>query len=135
MLFYSAKDIETPGKDQYTGYGLLDARAALKADPKFFIDGSISGVQVIRTSKGVAVQVNGSATSDRFKKAWIEIGPGESPTKWKKVSDAIRDQITNGVLGNINANEFRGAKVWFIKLTVEHENGQKRETRFRLSLG
>jgi len=135
MLLQSATDIEIPGKDQYTGYGLLDASAALGADPKFFIDGAIHGVKVVRGKKGPVVQVIGSVASDRLKKAWLEIGSGESPKKWKKVSKKINKSINGNVLGNIEANKFKGAKVWFIKLVIEHKNGKKRETRFRLSLG
>ena len=31
--------------------------------------------------------------------------------------------------------DFKGSKVWIIRLITEHENGRTRETRFRLQLG
>ena len=47
MVLHSARDIETPGVDNYTGYGLLDATAALAADPDYFNESRISGVKVV----------------------------------------------------------------------------------------
>ncbi len=135
VLLQSADDIEIPGIDQYTGYGLLNAAAALTADPQFFIFGSIKGVKVIKTKKGPALQVTGTAIANQFKKAWLEIGAGESPTEWKRVADPVTKEIKDSVLGEIGAGQFKGAKLWYIKLIVEHKNGKKRETWFRLSLG
>ncbi len=37
MLLQLARDLDVPGKDQHTGYGLQDAAAAIKADPGFYI--------------------------------------------------------------------------------------------------
>ena len=44
ILEQSASDIETPGVDQFTGYGLLDAKAALEAERSFFIAATITGI-------------------------------------------------------------------------------------------
>jgi len=46
MILNSARDVGVPGIDQFTGHGVLDARAALAADRNFFIDASISSVAV-----------------------------------------------------------------------------------------
>ena len=56
MLLHSARDIETPGLDQVSGYGLLDARAALQADPAFFIESIISSVGAVQEGSAVVVQ-------------------------------------------------------------------------------
>ena len=131
----SARDIATPGVDQYTGYGLVDARAALAASKDFFIEVAVEGVEVIQDDSGLAVQVNGTADADDFRRAWIEVGAGEEPASWKRVISRIREPVDAGILGQIPANEFQGAPVWFIRLTVEHRNGATREARFRLTLG
>jgi subtilisin family serine protease len=133
MILQSAKDIDVPGTDQFTGYGLLDAAAALKADPKFHVDAAIDGVGVVNKG-GPQVRVTGTADADKFKRAWIEIGKGENPGRWKKVAQ-VRKAVQGAALGDIPAAEFGGAKEWVIRLVVEHRNGRKRENRFILKLG
>ncbi len=135
MLLYSARDIDVPGKDQYTGYGLLDAQAALQADPAFYIDAEIDSVQAVRTPKGIHLQVQGKAVANEFRKAWIELGAGESPTQWKAVSGAVLKQpVENGVLMNIPLDAVRGASQWTIRLITEHRNGRHQENRYNLKL-
>ena len=47
ILTQSARDIDVPGVDQFTGYGLLDARAALTQPAGFFLEVGIAGVEVV----------------------------------------------------------------------------------------
>ena len=75
------------------------------------------------------------ADANQLKRAWLEIGPGENPTKWRKVTDDITSKVTNNVLGYIGAGEFQGASIWYIRIIVEHKNGRRLEARFRLSVG
>jgi len=65
LLLQSAQDVEVPGVDQLTGYGLVDARAALSSDPDFYITGGIDGVEV--------VQVNATTY---ISSAWGVVGTG-----------------------------------------------------------
>jgi len=135
VLLATARDVDVPGVDQFTGHGLLDAVAALRASADFSIDAAITGVAV--TSKGGKpfVQVTGTAAADQWKTAWIEIGAGESPTQWKKVSRDLTQPVRGAVLDELDAENFRTAKKWTLRLVVEHKNGQRREARFVLSLG
>ncbi len=135
MLLNSAKDIEVPGFDQYTGYGLLDARAALSADPKFFVDALITSVKVVKTGKRPFVRVTGTADADQLKKAWVEIGVGEKPTEWKKVSWALSSSVRGAKLADIPTYLFAGSNRWTIRVITEHQNGRRREARSRLSFG
>ncbi len=135
MILHSAKDIEIPGVDQFTGYGLLDAAAALKADPEFFVDARIEGIAVAQADGQQVVQVSGRVDADQFKTAWIEIGAGEEPEDWKRVAEDIDKTGEAGVLANIPAGSFAGSKVWVIKVVSEHENGKRRENRFILKIG
>ena len=52
ILQQTAKDVEVPGVDQYTGYGVVDAAAALRAKPGFFIQSYIQKVNVVRHDGG-----------------------------------------------------------------------------------
>lgn len=134
MLLQSARDIETPGVDQYSGYGLLDARAAMKADPEFFVDAAISGVQVTGKGKRQALAVLGTANADRFGNARVEMGQGKDPKSWKTVVKKVKKPVQGGELGDFPTAELAGSQQWTLRLVVEHKNGTEREARFLLSL-
>ncbi len=134
ILKQTADDVDIPGIDQYSGYGIVNAGKALEAKAGFFVTAHIAGVQVAKGKKGPVVQVLGTANADQFKKATISIGAGENPANWKTI-DKVKKPVKDGLLGVIKANELRKSKIWIIRLTVEHKNGKTQEFRFRLSLG
>lgn len=133
MILNSARDISIPGVDFFTGYGLLDARAALNADPRFFIKAAINGVEVV--DGGKTIQVNGIADADEFDTAEIQIGRGESPAEWKSVGKAIHRPVTTGPLTIIGVQHFSGSARWTLRVIVKHKNGSQQENRFILRLG
>lgn len=135
MIVHSARDLDVPGVDRYTGYGLLNAVAALGASPDFFVEAAIAGVAAAQKDGRTVVQVTGTADADDLKAAWIEIGPGETPTQWKKVSKTLDRPVRSGVLDEIAAETFRESKKWTLRLVTEHRKGQRREARFVLNLG
>lgn len=135
ILRNTARDIDVPGVDRNTGYGLLDARAALRASPDYFIEAGISGVSVVNKDGRPWVRVSGTADADRLRRAWIELGRGENPEEWKRVSDRIRESVRDGPVYDVNVKHLRGGKTWTLRLIVEHENGTRREARFVLNLG
>lgn len=135
ILLQTATDVEVPGVDQLTGHGLVNARAALKADPDFFISGSIDGVAATQKSGRTFVSVAGSVDANKFGKAWLELGAGDNPSEWRKVGQDIRKAVSNGPLTEFDAAELAGSQTWTIRLIVEHSNGERRESRFVLNLG
>ncbi len=136
ILLNSARDIGEPGNDQFSGYGMVDARAALTTSKDFFIAASISGVKVVAgPAGGQAVEVDGTANADEFADAHLEIGAGEEPKSFTPVATPLNASVANGALGVIDANSFAGSTVWIIRLVVHHKNGRMREARFRLQLG
>ena len=135
MVLHSARDIETPGVDNYTGYGLLDATAALAADPDYFNESRISGVKVITRSGKPVLRVLGTTDADDFKDAVIRLGKGTEPKKWLEVNRKIQKPVDDGVLMELPASVFKGAKQWTIRLITRHRNGAEREARFSLKLG
>jgi hypothetical protein len=135
MILQSARDVADTGRDTNLGYGLLDAEAALKADPAFFVEGAIAGMSVVQVAGQPAVRVTGTANADRLRRAWVEIGEGENPTAWKKVTDDVTRPVDNGTIGDIPAANLGGAKVWTVRVMVEHQNGRTRQARTILRLG
>jgi hypothetical protein len=135
MIVQSARDPGSEGVNPETGYGILDVKAALAADPSYFVDVEIAEVSAQKTDGGVFVRVNGTADADRFASAWIEIGRGESPTEWRRISRTLDKAVRAGVLDDLPAQQFAGAPVWTLRLIVQHANGKRRETRHVLRLG
>lgn len=135
ILLQSARDIETPGKDNLTGYGLVDARAALSVDPAFFILAEITGVSIVEDKGKVALAVQGSADAHKFKSATLAIGAGENPTSWKDTGVTLRQPVKAGELGRIDAGMFAGSAVWIVRLTVEDAGGRQRVFWYKLNIG
>jgi subtilisin family serine protease len=134
MLLQSARDIESPGIDPLTGYGRLDAAAALTADPDFFVEAVISKVDVATTPRGPVARVIGTADGDRFAVARIEIGKGEQPSAWIAVGDPLSKSVRDAPLAEISAAAFQGSAVWTLRVVARHANGRSREGRFLLRL-
>jgi len=134
ILTHSAQDIDIPGVEQYTGFGLLDARAALAADRNFFINARFSGARVVQGAGGQMLQIMGNASADRFDEAWIEIGRGPEPDTWTRTGADISRPVIDGVLGEISASKFEGSPIWILRLITKHKNGDRREARFELKL-
>lgn len=130
----TARDVGAPGVDQYTGYGIIDARAALQAPKDYFLFAGISRVEVVSKRKKQFVRVHGIADANALKSARIQIGKGDNPKKWKRVV-SVKKSSGDGVLGDIRASAFAGAKVWQIRILVTHKNGKTRQARFTLRLG
>jgi subtilisin family serine protease len=131
VLAQSARDVGTPGWDPYTGHGMVDARAALAADPARFVEAHIDGAEVV---PGPRLRITGTADSDAFDEAWLELGEGDDPKRWRRVGDEIRAPVRAGTLGEIDPSLLRGARVWTLRLVVQPRKGEPREMRFRLEL-
>lgn len=131
----TARDVGAPGVDQYTGYGIIDAAAALRAPKDYLLAAAIENVEVVQAGGKQAVRVRGTADANALKSARIEIGQGEAPTSWKQVGVARKSAGSDGLLGEIPASAFQGGKTWQIRVLVEHANGATREARLKLNLG
>lgn len=134
VLLQSARDVEAPGVDHLTGYGVLDARAALAADEKAFVDARITGVRVEAGSGAAVIEVLGSAVADRFAGARLELGAGETPSAWNAAAAPRSVPVENGVLFRLRPDALRGSRTWILRLVVERDGGARREARFRLQL-
>ena len=135
ILEQSAREIGGIGKDQFTGYGLIDIDAALKADPAFYVEAAISSVAAASSNGRTVVRVSGTASADKFKEGYIEIGAGEAPSSWKRVSRTFKQPVSGGVLDDLEPSVFAGGSVWTLRVIAVHQGGRQRESRFKLTLG
>ena len=134
ILLQSARDIGTPGLDQFSGFGELDVLAALSADVEAFTEASIASVQVVQSNGQPAVNVIGTARSDALEGYRIDLGAGNAPSSWTNVTRDTR-AVTDGVIATIPASRFSGSSVWIIRLTVTREDGTERSAQYQLNLG
>ena len=134
LLEQSADDIAVPGFDHYTGYGMLDAVAALRGDPDFYIHSRIDGVGAVRSEGKLFVEVYGTSAADRLGASWIELGPGTNPETWVQATESSDRPVTDGLLGAIDASLLRGHALWTLRLVTEHADGRAREARYELKL-
>jgi hypothetical protein len=135
MIVNSARDIKTPGVDNYSGCGMIDIASALAADPEFWIESRIHSVGATKTDNGTVVRVVGTGDADEFGSAGIIIGQGETPEKWLRVRQQITSPVRDDVLIDIPAAALRSGKVWWIRLVTTHNDGTTRESRFMITLG
>jgi len=135
MLEQSARDIDTPGRDQYTGYGILDTAAALSADPNYYTLAAIDSVAIATVDGKQVARVSGTTAADKFDGATLEIGAGDNPTEWQQVGKKLKQPVANGVLGDISPADLQGAPVWTVRVVTEHKNKSRREARYRLNIG
>jgi subtilisin family serine protease len=131
----TARDVGAPGYDQFTGHGIIDAVAALKAPKDYFLFAGISKVAVTQQDGKQVVRVFGTADANGFKNAKIELGQGDNPKSWKPVGAAVKAEGPDAALGDIPVSALAGSKAWTIRVVVEHNSGAQREARFKLSLG
>jgi subtilisin family serine protease len=134
ILKSTARDVGIAGVDQYTGYGIIDARAALTAPRNYFLFAGIDRVEVVQKGREQVVRVLGTADANAFDSAKLEVGSGQDPRQWKTVSSVRKAAGPAAVLGDIPARDFAGSKVWQIRVVVRHNSGASREARFNLNL-
>ena len=78
--------------------------------------------------------MTGIADADQLKGVRLEVGRGETPKDWKAAGTGKQGAKSGSEIGDIPAAALAGAKVWQVRLVVEHRNGARREARYRLSL-
>lgn len=129
MLLMSADDVEAPGWDQLTGYGRLNARKALEADPDHYLYVELHRVAPARVGGRVVLQVSGRTKGSHWRDYRIEVGQGENPASWKEAGQLVGGQVEDGVLGTLTRGDFGPAGKWTIRLVAEDRKGMKRESR------
>ena len=138
-LLQSATDLNVPGVDQLTGYGLLNPQAALEWRANEFIVARIRKAEVIfNKDEKVVLRISGDANANNFKYAKIDIATTSSTDKWLPLSKPFTQPVNNGVLIEQELTKVMqltpGHYQWILRLVAEDQNGTARESRFVLTL-
>ncbi|MDP7015165.1 MAG: S8 family peptidase, partial [Pirellulaceae bacterium] len=135
MLIMSADDIEGPGWDLYTGAGILNAAAALKADPKHFLFARVSEIKAVRRDGKIQVDVFGQAEGSQFIERRLQFAFGATPQDdaWRTVSTSKRPQ-PGGVLGSIPTEVFNRRGTWSVRILSLEKGAAVREGRATLNI-
>lgn len=119
MLLESADDVEEPGWDNFTGAGRLNAVAALKADPNYFLTARIHDLTSAEVKGKPMIQVNGVAEGSKLERYEIQLGQGSKPVKWRTLLKEKGKTVRDGVLGTFPASELNAKGQWTVRLAVE----------------
>lgn len=135
LIAQTARDIEAPGVDPLTGYGLVDASAAMAGDGDRWIEARIDSIDLIVQDGETLVRVSGSTGADRFSEATLRAAPERYPDDWIDVVEPLTRAVSDGVLGTFNPLQLRGSRRWVLQLKTTHESGEQRESRIVADLG
>jgi subtilisin family serine protease len=136
MLLESADDVDAPGWDQHTGAGRLNAVAALRADPDYFLTARVTRVAAVRGAGGAAVEVRGVAAGSRLDRYEIELGQGAEPSAWKTVATERGRSVASddGLIGQIPMRAITARGAWTVRLRVFDTAGRVKEARGALTV-
>ncbi|RDE24545.1 hypothetical protein DV711_02860 [Motiliproteus coralliicola] len=130
ILLHSARDLGPTGTDQNHGYGMLDAAAALRASPEYFVEAHLLRAELDAANQLLLV---GTADADRFLRAQIDYALGEPPQQWKPllpIAQPLRDQP----LISLDPTTLPEGELMTLRLVTEHQDGSRRESRLQLQL-
>jgi hypothetical protein len=134
MLLMAADDVEAPGWDQLTGYGRLNARKALEADPDYFLHAELHRAGAVKEGNRVVLQALGTATGSHLGNYHLEVGQGDNPTSWRRAGKLTGGQVQDGVLGTLTFQDFGAPGRWTVRLVAQDSKGLTRESRAAMTL-
>ena len=132
VIVQSARDIEAPGVDRLSGYGAVDAAAALAADPAYYVTADIAGARLVRDAAGQEIEVLITTGADQYAGATLEIGSGAEPSSWTGVGIDVPGAVTRTPVARIPLDQLAGSETWTLRLTVRHADGSSRQARYQL---
>ncbi|MBW2395338.1 MAG: S8 family serine peptidase, partial [Deltaproteobacteria bacterium] len=139
MLQQSARDVAPEGVDPLTGYGHLDAAAALAANPDRYVDARL--VRIELTPGGQLFRIVGTAEADDFGEATLTFTPVLTPDEAEDdeapapITLALAAPVRDGILARIERGALAGATDWQIQLQVTHTAGHGRRAGLAFTTG
>jgi subtilisin family serine protease len=135
VLVQSARSTGAAGVNLLTGYGVLDVRAALAADPKFWIQAEIDSVKLAGDPPSPTLRVSGSADASEFQGARLRAAPADFPDDWIELGAPLTAAVHAAPLVEVDTRLLRGPRRWILQLVTVGAGGRSREARFGVDLG
>jgi len=140
IILSTATDLEIEGWDWKTGAGLLNAKEALKANPKNVMVTKVTGITYNKVRKGrgkerfdsadVFATVRGAMVKDFV----VEVGKGKRAKKFKKVAGPFKSQADHSWVARIGKDDLKGSDEWIVQISAIGKNGQKKIARALLEI-
>ncbi|MAE97053.1 MAG: hypothetical protein CL910_20575 [Deltaproteobacteria bacterium] len=131
MLRQSARDVAPAGVDQLTGYGRLDAAAALAADPDRYVEAVLARIELAPGRQ--VLRIVGTADADAFASATLTATPilesardEDEEDRPGRIEVKIDAPVTSGILTRLDRGALADAAEWKVELEVRHQDGRTR---------
>lgn len=134
MLLMSADDVESPGWDQLTGYGRLNIRKALEADPDYYLYAEVHKLTPAREQGRSVIQIFGTVEGSHLERYELHLGQGANPSNWKPVLAAQNRPVHDNVLALVPVSEITSRGQWMVRLVARDSTGKTRESRGSLTV-
>ncbi|MEQ8858751.1 MAG: hypothetical protein RIC56_08895 [Pseudomonadales bacterium] len=86
--------------------------------------------RLVANGEAQTLEIHGTADAGQFKRAWLQIGEGDSPENWKYVGLKLKRPVRDALLSEIPLTEFGSTGVWTVRISVEDKAGTvERATR------
>lgn len=133
-LLMSADDVDAPGWDQLTGYGRLNARKALEADPDYYLYAELHRLAPAKDGGRTLIQAFGTVAGSQLGDYHLEVGQGENPTSWRKAGQVGGKPVRDNVIGTLTQGDFGGGGKWTVRMVAQDRKGTVRESRTIVTL-
>ncbi|MCZ6642158.1 MAG: S8 family serine peptidase [Gammaproteobacteria bacterium] len=138
VLLQSARDVEVPGVDQLSGFGLVDFNAALMTDPEKFIEARLRNIDLKLVDEQVLVLLEGTADANRLAGYELQVRAEQPEATWLPLASPTTTPIRDATLLEVNLEtlieQTGGATQWRVRLLVNHQDGSTREAQMALAL-
>jgi subtilisin family serine protease len=121
VLRMSATDVDAPGFDIYTGYGLVNAQAALAVTNPLAVRITAPLTQA-RLNAGTPITIRGRANGSGFVSYTLEYGQGDAPTSWTTIITSSTP-VSAGTLGVLDTTALVPGS-YTIRLTAQNGSAQ-----------
>ncbi len=137
MLLMSADDVTTPGWDQNTGVGVVNAGRAMQQSPDQFLLVRIFNMAAARRNNEIVVEVSGDleASNEEVVRT-LQVAFGEKPSEddWKNVATLKENWKPGSPLGEVSASEFNKRGVWSIRVVAKDGDGVERQAHATITI-
>ena len=135
ILEATATDIESPGWDEKTGAGVLNAGSAVNfaGISNITISYPNTGEVFDRSKISKKIPIVASIVTPLFSSMQVSIGKGETPQKWEKISEVSSNQIKNDTIAYLNPDSLIDT-VYTIRVLVNLKNYSTIEKRTYINI-